>query len=253
MRKKNPDNKYYFSDREENAFVLYISTKSVEERHKIYNEVLRKPFKKMIEIILRRYPIHIGNYEMSELESNALSHLIEHMVKFNPEKITKNGVKAKAFSYCQTIIRNYFKDHSKKSYNEKKTNLPWEDFSEEADSKIDLSYEMEDLHRNELEELIQLVIDKMKEKIELDKSLKKNEIIVGEAIINILTNWHLLFLEDTEDGKYQKKITNNFAKNKILLFLKEQSGLSTKEIRLSMKPFKEIYFLEKTSFFNDND
>ena len=103
MRKKNPENKYYFSEREESAFVLYISG-GVEEKHKIYNEALRKPLKKMIEIILRRYPIHIGNYEMSELEANALSHLIEHMIKFNPEKITKNGVKARAFSYCQTIV-----------------------------------------------------------------------------------------------------------------------------------------------------
>ena len=92
----------------------------------------------------------------------------------------------------------------------------------------------------------------MREKIEEDKSLKKNEIIVGEAIIHVLSNWHVLFLEESPEGKYNKKVTNNFAKNKILLYLKEQTKLSTKEIRMSMKPYKEIYNVEKTMFYNED-
>jgi len=243
----------YFAEQEEKAVVDYINTKSVEKRHKIYDEILKKPFKKMIESILRKYPIHIGNYDIHEVEANALSHLIEHMIKFNPDKITKNGKKAKAFSYCQTIVRNYYKDHSKKSYGEKKTNLPWEDFQDQIDTKLEFSYQMNESEQNQIEELMDIVINKMKIRIEEDKSLKKNEIIVGEAIINVLSNWDSLFLEDTPEGKYNKRITNNFAKNKILLFLKEQTGLSTKEIRLSMKPYKEIYFIEKTSYYNDDE
>ena len=92
----------------------------------------------------------------------------------------------------------------------------------------------------------------MKEKIDEDKTLKKNEIIVGEAIIHVLSNWHMLFLEDSPEGKYNKKVTNNFAKNKILLYLKEQTNLTTKEIRMSMKPYKEIYGVEKINFYNEH-
>lgn len=206
----------------------------------------------MTESILRKYPTHFGNYDVHEIEANALSHLIEHMVKFNPEKITKSGKKAKAFSYCQTIVRNFYKDHSKKSYNEQKTNLPWEDYSDEINTKKEFSYELEDANRNELEELINIVTNKMSERIEEDKSLKKNEIIVGEAIIHVLTKWHELFLEESPVGKYNKKVTNNFAKNKILLYLKEQTLLTTKEIRMSMKPYKDIYNVEKTLFYNED-
>lgn len=242
----------YFAEREEKAVVDYINTDIVEERHRLYSDILRLPFKKMTESILRRYSTHVGNYDIHEVEANALSHLIEHMIKFNPEKITKSGKKAKAFSYCQTIVRNFYKDHSKKSYNEQKTNLPWEDYSDEINTKKEFSYEMDDVSQNELEELIKIVTSKMKERIDEDKSLKKNEIIVGEAIINVFTNWHMLFLEDSPDGKYNKKITNNFAKNKILLFLKEQTNLTTKEIRMSMKPYKEIYGVEKTNFYNED-
>ena len=241
----------YFHKREEKAVVDYINTNSADERHRIYNEILQKPFNTMVETILRRYPIHIGNYDIHEVEANALSHLIEHMVKFNSEKITKSGKKAKAFSYCQTIVRNYYKDHSKKTYNEKKTILSFDDYSKEVMGKSDYTYELDENNKSDLEALIDLVVDKIKIRINEDSQLKKNEIIVGEAIIDVLTNWHILFMEETPIGKIQKKVTNKYQKNKILHLLKEKTRLNTKEIRLSMKPYKEIYFLTKNEFYNE--
>jgi hypothetical protein len=173
------------------------------------------------------------------------------MIKFDPNKITKSGNKTKAYSYCQTIIRNYFKDHSKKSYTEKKINLSYDDYIDEINENMEFSYEIEMETQHHLEKLINNVIGRIDEKINNDATIKKNEIIVGDAIINVLKNWHVLFMEDSPEGKYNKKITNKFAKNKILLFLKEQTGLSTKEIRIAIKPFKEIYFIEKIDFLNE--
>ena len=245
------DKKPYFGKREEQAVIDYINSNSQEEKNQIYNEILIEPFRKMIQSILRRYPIHIGNYSMDEVESDALKHLIEHMVKYNPNKITKSGHKTKAFSYCQTIIRNYYKDHSKRTYNDKKINLSYDDFIEEIEKKDEYVYEIELNEQQQLEQLINTVVEKIEDRIENDENIKKNEIIVGDAIVNVLKNWHVLFMEETPEGKYNKKITNKFAKNKILFFLKEQTGLSTKEIRLAIKPFKEIYFIEKTDYFDD--
>jgi len=249
--KQNETNEPYFAEREEQAVLEYINTNSKSEKDRIYNEILIEPFRKMIESILRKYPIHIGNYDIHEVEENALTHLIEHMVKFDPNKIGKSGNKTKAFSYCQTIIRNYYKDHSKTSYKEKKTNLSFDDYADEIDEKFEYQYEMEVESQNRLDKLIVDVICEIENKIDNDPQIKKNEIIVGDAIINILKNWHVLFLEDTPDGKYNKRVTNKFAKNKILLFLKEQTNLSTKEIRIAIKPFKEIYFIEKIGCIED--
>jgi len=248
---KEIENAPYFAEREEKAVLNYINSNSAEVKNQIYNEILIEPFRKMIQSILRRYPIHIGNYNMDEVESNALTHLIEHMVKFNPDKITKSGNKTKAFSYCQTIIRNYYKDHSKKSYTEKKINLSFDDYVDEINENTEYTYEMEMENHHQLEKLIKTVIEKIEDKINNDPTMKKNEIIVGDAIANVLKNWHLLFMEDSPDGKYNKRITNKFAKNKILFFLKEQTQLSTKEIRIAIKPFKEIYFLEKIDYLDD--
>jgi hypothetical protein len=240
----------YFAEREEQAVVDYINTNSFDVRHKIYNDILREPFRKMTESILRRYPIHIGNFDIHEVEANALSHLIEQMVKFNPNKINKAGKKVKAFSYCQTIVRNFYKDHSKRSNKEKLTLLSWEDYSSDVMGRDEYLYEI-DGHHSDLELLMEQIIKSMRERIDSDASLKKNEIIVGEAIIEVLSNWHILFMEDTPEGKVHKKITNKYQKNKILQLLKEQTRLNTKEIRISMKPFKEIYYLEKKSFYED--
>ena len=48
-----------------------------------------------------------------------------------------------------------------------------------------------------------------------------------------LKNWDVLFLEDTPEGKYDKKISNKFAKNKILFFLKEQNQFNNKGNQIS--------------------
>lgn len=244
--------KNYFAEREEQAVVDYINTNSVEERHRIYNNILAEPFRKMVESIIRKYPTHIGNYDIHEVEANALSHLIEQMVKFNPNKITKSGQKAKAFSYCQTIVRNYYKDHSKRSYNEKKTNLSWEEHSSDVLERKEYLYEIDEDDKSDLETLIEIIVNKTRDRIDSDASLKKNEIIVGEAIINVLSNWHVLFLEESPDGKINKKVTNKYQKNKILQLLKEQTRLNTKEIRMSMKPFKELYYMQKKEFLEDD-
>ena len=78
--RKNETREPYFAEREEQAVIDYINSDSLEEKNQIYNEILIEPFRKMIQSILRKYPIHIGNYDMAEVESNALTHLIEHMV-----------------------------------------------------------------------------------------------------------------------------------------------------------------------------
>lgn len=282
----------YFAEKEEQAVIDYINSDSLEEKNKIYNNILIEPFRKMIQSILRRYPIHIGNYDMEEIESNALTHLIEHMVKYKPfiieRKINnpsndkwnklgneyrfihiKNAIdkleetnenddvyiyrifKSKAFSYCQTIIRNYYKDHSKKSYTEKKINLNFDDYVDEINENIEYTYEMELESQHQLEKLINGVVKKIEDRIDTDPTIKKNEMLVGDAIANVLKNWQVLFMEDSPEGKYEKRVTNKFAKNKILLYLKEQTGLSTKEIRIGIKPFKEIYFIEKLDYLDD--
>ena len=241
---------YYFTEVQEQAVIDYSVAETKEEKNRIYDEHLKKPFQRMVESILRRYPVHIGNYNIDELERNALSHLAENAVKYDPNKILKNGNKPRAFSYCQTIVRNFFKDHSKKSRSEILTNLSFDDYVDEVNRNDDYLCEIDDSPKDFYEELLEKVIDSIKEVIDNENNLKKNEVIVGYSIINILENWHILFQEEEPQNDSYRKTTKKYAKNKILLLLKEQTGLNTKEIRNSMKHFKILYMNEKNNLLN---
>jgi hypothetical protein len=286
-RGRKPKERKYFGDLQENAIIEYIKTNSFEERHDIYNRILKEPFKKMTSSILRTYNHHIGNYDIMEVELDGLSHLIENMTKFRPyiieyqDKDTKDLTKwfkhrkfrylnkedadkklnelikyndsynyriffATAYAYCGTIVRNFYKDHSKNSRNEIVINqsIYSEDFSFDEDIKF--SYEM-DVYREQdpIISLFNNLIETIEVTLMYDDSLTEEEIIVGNAIIEIFRNWEMLFLEQTEVGEYDKKVTNNFTKNKILYYLKEITNMEMKEIRNSMKKFRELYLLIK--------
>lgn len=245
----------YFGEREENAVIMYVSTATTYlEKHRLYVMVLKKPLEKMAEIVYKRYHSkdNKGGLEINEIIHNALTHVYENLSKFKPGSINKAGQVVRAYSYYQTIFRNYYKDFGKNSYKSMINHLSFEDHYDEIQNRPDFSYEMDSFDDVDMKEkLIKTIIEKIRTRIDGDPSLKKNEVIVGEAIIKVLANWPTLFMEETEIGHYNKKISNNFAKNKILLYLKEQTNLSTKEIRSSMKQYKDLYFFVKNDFFND--
>lgn len=248
MSKKNKSN-IYFGDVEENAVIEYSKSTCDKVRNNLYNNILKEPFRKMVESISKRYPLYLGNYTIEEVQQYALSHLIEQMVKYNPDKVLDNGNKAKAYSYCQTIVRNYYKLHSKTAYKDLKTHIEYDSCLMELENSNDFKYE-QDEHVDEYVELINIMVEKIRDVIDNDYTLKKNEIVVGEAIIDILENWNTLFLEDNVESDFYCKTSKKYTKSKILLLLKEQTRMTTKEIRDNIKPFSKLYFIEKDEIFD---
>ena len=252
MGRRKKEKKFYFGDEQEKAVIEYINTNCKERKNEIYEEFLKEPFRIMTEAISKKYPIHLGNYTLEEIQQYALSHLIENMIIYNPNRVLKSGKKPKAFSYCQTIVRNYYKLHSKVSRKEILTNLSYELYHDEVEKKDDYMYELYENNDDKYIKLLDVIINKIQDVIDENKNLKNEEIIVGEGIINILRHWDILFMEEIADSKYYNdSVSKKFAKNKILFLLKEQTRLSTKEIRLAMKPYTDIYYIEKTLLFNE--
>lgn len=284
---QNPDREY-FGRREEDGVIAYRLSDSPRERNLIVRHILHKPFKVMISSIMRRYPIYVGNHDSETLEAQALSHLVENMVKFDkyilehrPAGSTEKWNKHKqyrynqpesaqaqldslsgdtanewrrfdaaAFAYCGTIVRNYFKDHSKRTYDYERSIVP---FVACADDNY--RHVFDEVHRNpdyvtetvieetdHVGELLSRTVAGIRHQIESDLSLRENEIRIGNAIIRVLENRTVLL-----DGlDYQKKITSNFTKQHVLLMLQDATGMSTKEIRNSMKRYKDMYALIKS-------
>ena len=63
--------------------------------------------------------------------------------------------------------------------------------------------------------------------------LNDDEVKVGEALVELMTNWEELFAQMG---------SNKFNKSSILLFLKETTLLNTKQIRDGMRKYKTAYY-----------
>ena len=242
-RKPNPNRKnYYFGPDEEQAVVEYLSTDDEYEKNNIYNIKLKTPFTKMIESIIRRYNLYPPDEEFQQTFDDTMSFLMTKLSCFDP---TTNY---KAYSYCGTICKNYLiykiNQFAKNQKRNESYDSPNTDSQNGIDNNISFSYSDDDPKKTFLNELTGNTVDNIR-KILNDKErlkLNENEIKVGKALLNLMTNW---------DDIFAQMGSNKFNKSSILLFLKETTNLDTKGIRDSLKVYKKRYYEVKFELINE--
>jgi len=221
---RKPTQTNYFDVREELAVVNFLQAESPEEKNKIYNEFLRKPLDKMISSIIRRYKLYRKDMDFYEIHIDTHSFLMTKIDKFKPSK------EKKAYSYFGTICKNYLMGQIIKDQKEMNRKISYEDISSDLENRREFSYSID-------KEILdsEIVIKKFLVEIDLlldDKTLNDNEIKLGKALHDIFDNYENIFVGSSN---------NKFNKNIILLSLREMTNLNTKEIRSSMKKYKNIY------------
>jgi len=227
LRKKGrkPTTTNYFDVREELAVVRFLESTSYEEKNKIYNDFLRKPLDKMISSIIRRYKLYRKDMDFEEIHMDTHSFLITKIDKFKPSKDKK------AYSYFGTICKNYLMGQIIKDQKETNRKISYEDISTSLENDEGFAYYIEN-DGLDSERVIHHFL------IELDnfiknENLSENEIKLGQALHDIFDNYENIFVGNDN---------NKFNKNIILLSLREMTNLSTKEIRGSMKKYKNMYY-----------
>ena len=225
-RKPSNKRKGYFFEAEEEAVRLYLEAESKETKDYIYETMLRSAFEKMINSIIRRYVMYIPDEEYEQTFNDTLSYLLTKLGNFNPDK------GCKAFSYCGTVARNYLK--YKKFQYVKKTlrDLPYEEMME--DLNRDTFYVTDETSfKSEAPELIKETARGIEKMIKepTKNNLNENEIKVGIALVELLNNWEEIFV----DG------SNKMNKSSVLYFLREETMMTTKELRDNMRKYKGIY------------
>lgn len=209
---------------------------------KIYNEWLKYPFERMVELIIKKYKLYRIDMTMQEQIDDTISFLITKAAKFEPAQ------NKKAYSYYGTISKNYNLGLVQKERATKIKVLPYEERAEEIENRKDLSYTIDDDGNYPIELLIKKISLSIKKELELDnlskKKLTENERKVGDSLIEILDNWELSL--QTMDGSHK------FNKNSVLETMRNITNLSTKDIRLAMKRYKEMYEIMKQAGI-DND
>ena len=242
-RKPSKERKGYFYEEQEQAVVDYISTDDEKEKNRIFNQILKPAFTKMIESIIRRYSLYPPDEEFQETFDDTMSFLMTKLSCFDP------STNYKAYSYCGTICKNYliykinqFAKNQKRndSYDNPFGGGPMGDIND----NIRFSYDDSDPRKTFLSELTGNTVENI-QRILNDKErlkLNENEIKVGMTLINLMTNWDEIFAQMG---------SNKFNKSSILLFLKETTMLNTKEIRDALKVYKKRYYEVKYKLINE--
>lgn len=234
-RGRKRKNEMYFGPDEEEAVVKFLESTDEIERNLIFNEWLKAPLDKMIESIIRRYKLYRKGETFEELHGDTVSFLMTKVHKFEV------GRGKKAYSYFGTIAKNYILGLLIKDEKYMKSTASYEDISESIEERPDLTYVI-DGDTFSMDDFIKKLSDGIREELNDEtlpnkKKLNENERKVGEALIEILEHWETAFESMNGGSKYNK--------NSVLETMRNYTNLSTKDIRLAMKRFKELYELLK--------
>lgn len=221
---RKPKQANYFDVREEMAVIRFLSADTFEEKNKIYNEFLKKPLDKMISSIIRRYKLYRQDMNFVEVHNDTHSFLITKIDKFKPSK------EKKAYSYFGTICKNYLMGQIIKDQKDRNRKISYEDISTSLENSSMFSYSI-DKDNIDSEKIIKNFLIELNRQL-IEEDLSENEKRLGHALSDIFENYEEIFVGTGN---------NKFNKNIILLSLREMTNLSTKEIRSSMKKYKNIY------------
>ena len=229
-KKKKNERRGYFYEEQEAAVKKYLETEDPEERNEVFNTVLKPAFTKMIESIIRRYKLYVPEEEFEETFNDTMSFLSSKMANFNPTKHYK------AYSYYGTICKNYLIYKINQFKKKVERNEQYDDVYERFQNNI--NYAQDEIDGKPLaEELVVNIQKKIHEMIDDETSdLTENEKKVGLAMCDLFENWEDILCSDG---------SNKLQKSSILYFLREETMMNTKELRDSMRKFKDAYYILK--------
>ena len=232
---KSTEEKMYFSEKQEEAVKEYLESSDSARRNEIFNEVLKPAFKKMIESIIRRYKLFVPDEEFDDTFNDVLSFLSTKMDKYNPSK------NRKAYSYYGTICKNQLLYKINQYHKKVERNEQYDDTYEKFQNSLD--YSTDDSTRTFAEDLVERTVVKIKTMVEdPNEELSDTERKVGIVLANLFENWDEVL---PEDG------SNKLNKSTILFYLRENTMLSTKELRDNMKKYKFVYYDLKKLMVNE--
>ena len=123
-------------------------------------------------------------------------------------------------------------------YKKKIRNSSYDDVYEEISNDEKFTTD-DDEYASVAEKLIVKISDEIEDMIEKreENGLTDNEVTVGKSLITLLRHWEEVL---PNDG------SNKLQKSSVLYFLREDTMMSTKEIRENMKRYKSAYNVLKS-------
>ena len=143
----------------------------------------------------------------------------------------------KAYSYCGTVCKNYLMFKSTQYQKKKIRNASYDEVFDEISNSVQYSTD-EINHVEMVEKLVNDIANEIERMVNNydEHLLNENEVKVGNALVDLLRNWE----EVLPNGG-----SNKLQKSSVLYFLREETMMTTKEVRDNMKKYKCVYKLLK--------
>lgn len=213
----------YFTQVHEDAIIEYNNTNDFKRRSELYETLIQPALDEMVDKIVYTYKFtSLPNIQDLQLDCKVMLVTILH--KFKPEKGSK------AFSYFSVITKNWFIAQVKKNNkkNQRETSLEQQVENGYEPGYEDPYFELEE--RKEFMNLLREEIDSWE-----SASMRPNERTVYEAIKTLMANADKLEI---------------FNKKAIYLYLREITGLNTKQIVAQLSKMREKYSNFKERYEN---
>ena len=220
-KKKSDPLKLYFNSDTQKAIVTFQSSKD-QRKNKIYVIEILPAFEKLVENLINIHKF-AGLYDSYEdLKNDCVNFLFETIEKFDASRGTN------AFSYFNVVAKNWLIIKTKQKSQKTKRNISLDDASLLSSYEKDIVEERCSLpSQDTLLESFYSTEATIKILYEIREKVKsENELICINSIITIFENIDEIDLLN---------------KNAILLYIRELSGLSPKQLTTTMQTVKKHY------------
>jgi len=217
----------YITSETDAQIKIYLESNDLVVKHEIFNTCIKPAFEKLIENQIYVY----GFYTIDDVETlkrDALANLYEMLPKFDPNRGKKS------FSYFNVVCKNWFiqkireRDKRMKGMVSTDTNFDLDGEIAKSNSTHIMRPHEDDITDREFWKSLFENMDVWRKLL-----LKKTEKQVLEAVIFMLQNPYMITI-------YNKKA--------IYLYLRELTGLSTKQVVVNLKKIKDLYVKFKDKF-----
>lgn len=216
MPRKKSKNKYYFTEITEKAIVDYCNTESLAIRSDLYIKHIQPAFDELVDKIVYTYKFtSLENIEYHKDDCKIW--LTTILGKFDPSQGKK------AFSYFSVVTKNWFTHKAKKQTKKNRREVNYDEMVREVEA-VSTGKDASLLNEIEEKEFWQSLLTEINSWQSL--KLKPNEQKVLNAVVTLMEN-----IEQIEI----------FNKKAVYLYMREITGLNTKQIVSALNKMRERY------------
>ena len=215
----------YFTQVHEDAILKYASSECRKEKTDLYVKLIQPAFNEMVDKIVFTYKFTtLPN--INDLRDDCKVWLTTILGKYDPNR------KSKAFSYFSVITKNWFIHQVKKNAKRAKREVDYEDALKELtfDQVVCFSPYHKDREKREFWNKLEIEMDGWG-----TNDMNDNERKVYNAIRTVLNS-----VENIEI----------FNKKAIYLYLREITGMNTKQIVTQLNKFRKKYKLFRDDWYD---